>query len=55
MALSAASTTGGRSAKIGIANLQADDVLSAGFERKNAVCHGNGGRLTDQLELCVEV
>jgi hypothetical protein len=42
-------------AKIRVTHLQAGDVSSAGFERKDAVCHGDGGRLSDEIELLVEV
>lgn len=45
----------GRSRKIWVADLQADHVPSAGFEREDAVGHRDGGRLTDGFELQVEV
>ena len=36
-------------AKIRVTDLQADDALPACFERQDPVCHGDGGRLADQL------
>ena len=46
---------GGMRAKIRVANLQADNFMSTGFEGKDTVCHGDRGRLADEVELCVEV
>jgi hypothetical protein len=46
---------GGVGPEIGVAHLQADDIPPAGFEREDAVCHGNGGGLSDEVKLLVEV
>jgi hypothetical protein len=46
---------GGMGSKVGIAHLQTDDVSSAGLQGEDAVSHGNGGGLPDEIELLVEV
>jgi hypothetical protein len=42
------------SPKIGVTHLQADDIFSTGFKRKDAVCHGDGGRLANKVKLSVD-
>jgi hypothetical protein len=42
-------------AEIGIANLQTDELASAGFEGVDTIGEGNGRRLTNKLKLLVKV
>ena len=43
------------SREVRISHLQTDDLLSAGFERKNAIRHRHSGRLADQFKLMVKI